>query len=111
MVSSAIGEWFSNRANRELIERLKQAGINPKLQRKSTRLEGQTLVFTGELEGMTREQAKEAVIQQGGRVSESVSGNTDFLVVGARPGGTKTGDARKHGTKTLSKGEFLRLIK
>ena len=59
---------------------------------------------------MTREQAKELVIQQGGRVSESVSRSTDFLVVGTRPGGTKTDNARKYATKTLKEREFLRLV-
>jgi DNA ligase (NAD+) len=54
VVSSAIAEWFSNRANQTLIKRLMRAGINPKLQRAGSRLEGKTLVFTGELAHMTR---------------------------------------------------------
>ena len=110
IVSSAIKEWSSNADNRELIKRLKRAGIDPRLERRGHRLEGRTLVFTGELDRMTREQAKEAVIEQGGRVAESVSRKTDFLVVGARAGGTKTEDARKYGTRTLGEVEFLRLI-
>ena len=80
----------------------------PNLNAKGTRLEGKPLVFAGELDSLTREQAAEAVIQQAGRVSERVSRQTDFLVVGSSPGGTKTQDAREFGTKTLS--EFLRLI-
>lgn len=59
---------------------------------------------------MTRDEAKDALIQQGGRISESVSRKTDFLVIGARPGGTKTDDARKYGTRTLNEEEFLRLV-
>lgn len=59
---------------------------------------------------MTRDQARDAVIQQGGRVSDSVSRTTDFLVIGAGPGSTKTGNARKYGTKSLSEAEFIRLI-
>jgi DNA ligase (NAD+) len=61
VISSTIRKWFASRANRELVTRLKRAGINPKLQRKGSRLEGKTLVFTGELAQMTRERAKEAV--------------------------------------------------
>jgi DNA ligase (NAD+) len=110
VVSSAIAEWTRNQANQKLISQLTKSGINPQVQRKGNRLEGKTVVFTGELERMTREQATEAVVQQGGRVSSSVSHNTDFLVVGANPGGTKTGEAREHGTKTLGEEEFLRLI-
>lgn len=111
VVSAAIAQWFANKANQGLIKRLRQAGINPKLQRKGARLEGKTLVFTGELARMTREQAKETVIQQGGRVSDSVSRRTDFLVVGSQPGGAKTESAGKYGTRTLSETEFLNLIK
>ena len=110
VVSAAIEKWFSSRENQELIRSLKQSGIAPKLERKGSRLAGKTLVFTGELDSMTREQAKELVIQQGGRVSESVSRSTDFLVVGTRPGGTKTDNARKYATKTLKEREFLRLV-
>lgn len=109
-VSSAIGDWLANRANQELIKRLKGSGVDPKLERKGTRLEGKTFAFTGELSSTTREQASAAVIQQGGRVSDSVSRNTDFLVVGSRPGGTKTQAARKYGTKTLSEEGFLRRV-
>ena len=110
VVSAAIVQWFANNANQDLIKRLKQAGVNPKLRRKGKRLEGKTLVFTGELARVTREQAKETVIQQGGRVSDNVSQKTDFLVVGSNPGRTKTEGAGKHGTKTLSETEFLDLI-
>jgi DNA ligase (NAD+) len=88
-----------------------RAGINPKLQRAGSRLEGKTLVFTGELAHMTREKAKQAVIEQGGRVSENVSRKTDFLVVGSSPGGTKTETARKYSTTTLSEADFSKLIK
>jgi DNA ligase (NAD+) len=109
VVSSRIEKWFSNDENQELIRRLRQTGIDPKFERKASRLEGKTVVFTGELEKITREQAKELVIQQGGRVSESVSRNTDVLVVGARTGRTKIDSARKYGTKTLTESEFLQL--
>ena len=111
VISSAIRKWFASRTNRELVARLKRAGINPKLQRKGSRLEGKALVFTGELAQMTREQAKEAVVQQGGRISDSVSRNTDFLVVGSRPGGTKTESANKYGTRILNESEFLNLVR
>ena len=90
--------------------RFKEAGIDPKLQHKGNRLEGKTLVFTGELDRLTREQATEAVIQLGGKVSSGISRATDFLVVGANPGATKSEGAREYGTKTLSETEFLRLM-
>ena len=60
---------------------------------------------------MTREKAKKAAVEQGVRVSENVSRETDFLEVGSSPGGTKTEKTSKYGTTTLSEAEFLKLIK
>jgi len=110
VVSSAIAQWFADASNQRLLKRLQQAGLRPKLERKGSRLQDRTLAFTGTLEHMSREQAKEAVLRQGGRVAGSVSRNTDYLVVGAGPGGAKTAAARKYGTKTISEKEFLRIV-
>ena len=109
-ISAAITDWFSNDANRKLIERLKRAGIDPMLERKGNRLAGKSIVFTGELASMTREQASEAVIEQGGKVAGSVSHQTDFVVVGSRAGATKLHAARKHGTKMIEEDEFRQRV-
>jgi DNA ligase (NAD+) len=103
-VASAIVGWFSNEANRALIRKLKQHGLNPTVSTTARQgpLQGKTVVLTGSLEGMTRSEAKEAIEQAGGRTTGSVSSNTDWLVVGAEPGETKQQDAREHGVETIS---------
>ncbi|MFW6152590.1 MAG: NAD-dependent DNA ligase LigA, partial [Verrucomicrobiota bacterium] len=109
-MASAITDWFGNPKNMEMLKRLKELGINPQFRKHGGRLQGKTVVVTGTLKAMTREEAKEAITEQGGKVSGSVSGNTDLLVVGANPGSTKTSDAEKHGVKQIEEEEFLKLV-
>jgi len=109
-MASAIVQWFDNRKNRMLLRKLNKAGIHPKAQRKGSRLEGKTLVITGSLESMTRDEAKEAIRQQRGRASSSVSQKTDYLVAGSDPGQTKTSEAEEHDVETIDEMKFLKLI-
>jgi DNA ligase (NAD+) len=73
-------------------------------------LAGKTIVITGELASMSREEAEGLVRSLGGKAAGSVSKNTDFLVVGEKPGGTKMRAAEKHGTRLLGEAEFLKLV-
>jgi len=66
--------------------------------------------LTGELESMTRDEAKERIRELGGDVSGSVSKNTDWVVAGSEPG-SKFDKAQKLGVKILSEQEFLKIIK
>lgn len=76
---------------------------------KDSKLKNLTFVFTGALKSMTRDEAKELVEQLGGKTSETVTKNTDYVVVGSDPG-SKLKKARELGVKTLSEDEFLKLI-
>jgi DNA ligase (NAD+) len=109
-MASAVVVWFANDRNRNLLEQLKQAGVDPGAQRRGSRLEGKTLVITGSLESMTRDEAKEAIRSQGGSATSSVSAHTDYLVVGADPGQRKRSDAEAHGVETIDEEAFLKLI-
>ena len=71
--------------------------------------DSKTVVVTGTLSGMTRDEAKKAIKQRGGRVSGSVSGKTDFLVYGEKPG-SKLEKANSLDVATLSEKEFLKLL-
>jgi len=73
-------------------------------------LEGKVFVFTGGLDDYTRTEAKEAVERLGARATSSVSGNTDFVVVGEEPG-SKLDDAKEHNVKTIDEKEFEKLLK
>ncbi|MFW5915821.1 MAG: NAD-dependent DNA ligase LigA [Planctomycetota bacterium] len=110
IMAEAISDWFRNESNIRLIERLKEHGLNPVAEEKGDRLEGEKLVITGSLQSMTRREATEKVRQQGGRVTGSVSGETDYLVTGDNPGGTKTRDAEEHGTEVIGEEDFLKLL-
>ena len=111
-VARSIVSFFSQRENRQVIERLQEAGVSISWARpkKEGPLLGKSFVFTGTLTSFTREEAKRLVLERGGKVSDSVSKNLDFLVVGMEPG-SKLEKARKLGVKTLSEEEFLKLVK
>ena len=109
-VAEAIREWFDNSKNHKLIARLKDRGLDPRVRGGGDRLKDKTLVITGTLSAMSRDEAEEAVRLQGGRAASSVSGETDYLVQGSNPGQTKTAAAKEHDIPTIDEGEFLKLI-
>ena len=111
-VGESIKNWFSKRENIEFLKRLEKLGVRIKGEKrkvKSGKLKGKTFVFTGEIASMSRDKAKEKVKELGGKTTESVSKKTNFVVVGGKPG-SKFKEAKELGVKTISEGEFLRLI-
>ncbi len=110
-IAESVFNFFREKTNREILARLKEAGIE--IQRvekiKEQPLEGKTFVFTGELEKYTREEAQQIVESLGGRATSSVSGNTDYLVAGRNPG-SKMQKAREKGVTILNEEDFERLI-
>ena len=75
-----------------------------------TSFAGSTVVFTGAITGMTRKQLAEVLTLMGATVTDSVSGNTDYLIVGANPGGNKLGAAMQHGTRIVPESEFIKML-
>jgi DNA ligase (NAD+) len=107
-VAASIMEFFSEAANRKVIERLRAAGVDPRQERQaalSNRLAGKSFVFTGALARRSREDAAALVVAHGGKVSNSVSKNTDYVVVGADPG-SKYEKAKSLGIAILTEDEF-----
>ena len=109
-VATSIVEWFDNEANQELLRELDRQGVSPKSRTRGDRLEGKTIVLTGRLESMTRDEAEEAIRMQGGRPSSSVSGETDVLVVGADPGDTKRQAAEEHEVEQVDEERFQEML-
>jgi DNA ligase (NAD+) len=87
-ISEAILEFFSRPANRELVEKLKKAGVVMTAEKKqrSSQLEGLTFVLTGTLPNLAREEAKEKIEAAGGKVAGSVSKKTSYVVAGEEAG-------------------------
>ena len=88
---------------------LKYVDIDNPKRRKPGKLAGKTFVFTGELETMSRDEAKEKARFLGAGVSESVSRKTSFVVVGTTPG-SKYEKAKKLGVGILTEKEFLKML-
>ena len=110
-VAASIAEFFSEPANRKLVAKLEKAGVRMTAERQAprdTRLAGKTFVFTGGLERHSREQAGEIVVSHGGKVSNSVSKKTDYVVVGSDPG-SKFDQAKKLGVEILDEAGFEKL--
>jgi DNA ligase (NAD+) len=115
VVAESIRAFVDEPRNRELVDKLKTAGVNmttslpePAVEPRGP-LAGQTFVLTGTLSTMTREQAAEALEQRGARVAGSVSKKTTCVVYGA-DAGTKLEKARKLGIETMDEDQFLALI-
>ncbi len=106
-LASAIHDWFANPRNRQLIRRLKRLGIDPTFDRKQGPLAGKTVVITGTLDSMTREEARNAVMQAGGKATGSVSSETDLLVKGAKPGLRKISQAEAHDVRIVGEDKLI----
>ncbi|MFZ3250582.1 MAG: NAD-dependent DNA ligase LigA [Pseudolabrys sp.] len=110
-VIQAIAAYFGESHNRGIVERLtKEVKIlDTEKPKKDTAVAGKTVVFTGSLEKMTREEAKAQAERLGAKAAGSVSKKTDYVVAG--PGaGSKLADAKKLGVKVLTEDEWLKLV-
>jgi DNA ligase (NAD+) len=111
-VAASVREFFDESSNLKMLKCLREAGINPKVERKapkSNKLAGQTFVFTGGLANRTREEAGELVVAHGGKVISSVSKKTSYVVVGTDPG-SKFDKAKELGVPILDEAGFEKLI-
>jgi DNA ligase (NAD+) len=110
-VIAAIAAYFKESHNRGIVERLtKEVKIlDAEKPKTDSAIDGKTVVFTGSLEKMTREEAKATAERLGAKAAGSVSKKTDYVVAG--PGaGSKLAEAKKHGVQVLTEDEWLKLI-
>lgn len=113
VVAKSIYEFFREEKSLRFLDKLEKAGVeieSERLKVESGKLKGKTFVLTGNLETITRKKAGEKIRDLGGKISESVSQKTDYLVVGRQPG-SKLEKAKKLGVKTVEEKEFLDMIK
>lgn len=112
IVAESIVEFFDRDQTKQLIAELQELGVEPQSldEAHGDALADLTFVFTGSLDAWSRSEASELVERNGGRVTGSVSGNTDYLVVGENPGTTKRADAEDNDVTQLAEDEFRALL-
>ena len=113
-IAQAIVDWFRRPANRQMLEKLRSSGVWPRSEpaaevtEQALTLEGLTFVVTGTLPGFSRDDAKAYIKQHGGKVSDSVSKKTSYLVLGENPG-SKLAKAQSLGVAILDEDGLRRL--
>jgi DNA ligase (NAD+) len=115
-IAEGIVAFFRQEGNKQIIEKLRKAGVKLEKPEKvgeglvpSLPLAGLEFVLTGKLESLPRSEAEAKIKALGGKASSDVTRKTSYVVVGADPG-SKLAKAEKLGTKTLSEAEFLQLL-
>jgi DNA ligase (NAD+) len=110
-VSEAIREFFDEPRNRELVERLRAAGLRftGEKRKKTSQLAGLTFVLTGTLPGLSRDDAKAKIENAGGHVSGAVSKKTNYVVAGA-DAGSKLEKANSLGVPVIDEAELLKML-
>ena len=112
-IASAIVEYFADENNRQIVERLRNAGLRFVMEEKSLRssaLVGKSVVISGKFEGRSRDDMKSLVEEHGGKNLAAVSANVDFIVAGENMGPAKRQKAEKLGITILSEAEFMAMI-
>jgi len=110
-VIASIKAYFGESHNRGIVERLTREVtiLDAEKPKSNSAVAGKTVVFTGSLEKMTRDEAKAMAERLGAKVAGSVSKKTDYLIAG--PGaGSKLAEAQKHGVAVLTEDEWLKLV-
>ena len=113
IMAASIQDFFRNDRNQAVLKKLKATGLNPQSAIRNPQsngpFTGKTVVVTGTLTGLSREEAQEKLRQAGATVTNSVSQKTDYLIVGTAAG-SKFEKAQKLGVKTLTETELMQLL-
>jgi DNA ligase (NAD+) len=113
-IAESVVTYFQYPKNLEIIDRLKNSGVQMELQQKlevkSDKLAGKTIVASGKLQNYSREEIKEEIMKHGGKPASSVSRNTDFLLAGENIGPNKLTKAQELGVPIISEEEFVEMI-
>ena len=115
-IAQSVVEFFKNKANRKEIERLQKAGlqfqvVETEVAKESDNLNDKSFVISGVFEGYERDDLKDVIIKNGGKVLSSISGKLDYLLAGDNMGPAKREKAEKLGVRIISEQEFEKLLK
>ena len=114
VVAKSVMDFFAGEHGKKIMKRMKELGIHPASEKVSAKkaaglpFSGKTFVLTGTLPNLSREEASAKIEALGGKVSGSVSGNTDFVLAGEEAG-SKLDKAQKLGVKIIDEKEFLKM--
>lgn len=112
-IAESIVDWFARPANQKVLKKLKSAGVDPVMKKdekkKDGKLTGLTFVVTGTLPNFSRDDAKEFIESNGGKVTDSVSKKTSYLVLGENPG-SKFDKAKSLGVKIVDEAGLKKLV-
>ena len=110
IMAKSVVDFFKRASTREIINKLKDAGVvtEETVIERTSEFEGLTFVLTGTLENMTRDEASDMIKARGGKTSSSVSKNTDYVLAG-ESAGSKLTKAQALGVKIIDKEEFLKM--
>ena len=112
VVAKTVKEWIAVDWHEEIVQAWKEAGVNFTQElaaSESGAFQGLSIVVTGTLDGLTRDQAEEAIISRGGKAASSVSKNTAFVVAGANAG-SKLAKAESLGVEVIDEAEFAKRL-
>lgn len=111
VVAESVVAWFADPDNRALLDKFTALGVEPSYESHAGgKLDGKSLVITGGLETMKRDQAADRIRALGGTFQSSVGKDTDYLVVGSNVGESKLAKARKLGTTMISEEQLVEMI-
>jgi DNA ligase (NAD+) len=114
-IALSIRDWFSRSSNRRLLDKFREMGVwpigedNDYVRTTRQTLNGLTFVITGAIPGMTREELKNKIEEHGGKVTDSISKNTSYLIVGEQPG-SKLEKGKKLGIEILDFNGFRAIL-
>ncbi len=114
-IAWSVREFFDVEANRQIVERLKDYGVQmeisaEKLANQTDLLAGNTFVISGVFERVSRNELKKMIEDNGGKVSSSISSKTNYLVAGENMGPSKLAKAENLGTNIISEDDFLKML-
>ena len=115
-IAQSVLEFFENKTNCEIIDRLKNFGVQLELVEKfnpnaTDKLVGKTFVVSGVFEIFSRDELKKAIEDNGGKVGSSISAKTDFVIAGDNMGPAKLEKANQLGIAIISENDFIEMIK
>lgn len=114
-IAQSVLAYFRNEQNRQIVERLKNAGLQMKIDKSATKnennlLNNQTVVISGTFQKYSRDEIKRLIVENGGKNTSSISSKTNFLLAGEKIGPAKLEKAKKLEIKIISEDDFLKMI-